>query len=183
MVGIGKFVGFGWVVVVVGGCGSVGMIPKASDAEIAVIPSEDAPAVEWKADGSPVVVAPEVIEAWEFLYRFITETEFVLCLEGSKHDGYIVVDGFKLARMEASSVNNVRYQPCTATRYVGTAHNHPPVDDQGKSLCYQSEPDRRSFAMDQRALVDVVLCGSDKFRWWLKDGRNASKTIDLARVK
>jgi hypothetical protein len=85
--------------------------------------------------------------------------------------------------MEASSVNSVRYQPCDGTRYVGTAHNHPPVDEEGKSLCYQSEPDRRSFGMDQRAVVDIVLCGSDKFRWWLKDGRNAAKTIDLAGVK
>lgn len=182
MVGIGKLAGFGVAVCMLGGCGSVGMIPKASDAEIAASP-ETGPAVDWRADGSPVVVAPEVIEAWEFLYRFITETEFVLCLEGTRHEDYIVVDGFKLARMEASSVNNVRYQPCTGPRYVGTAHNHPPVEDQGKSLCYQSEPDRRSFAMDQRAMVDVVLCGPDKFRWWLKDGRNAAKTIDLARVK
>jgi hypothetical protein len=159
------------------------MIPKASETEAGA--AAEAATVEWKnsADGSPVVVAPEVIESWEFLYRFITETEFVLCLEGSKQDGYLVIDGFKLARMEASSVNNVRYQPCAGSRYVGTAHNHPPVDDAGKSLCYQSEPDRRSFALDQRAVVDVVLCGSDKFRWWLKDGRNASKTVDLARVR
>ena len=141
--------------------------------------------MDWAADadGSPVVVAPEVIEAWEFLYRFITETEFVLCLQGTNQDGRIMIDDFKLARMEASSVNSVRYQPCDGSRYVGTAHNHPPVDDEGKSLCYQSEPDRRSFGMDQRAVVDIVLCGSDKFRWWLKDGRNAAKSIDMAGGK
>ena len=183
MVGIGKVTGSGLVVVMLAGCGSMGMIPKASDAELGSAPVETTPAIDWKADGSPVVVAPEVVEAWEFLYRFITETEFVLCLEGGRQQGTLVVDGFKLARMEASTINNVRYQPCTGPRYLGTAHNHRPVDDEGKSLCYQSEPDRRSFAMDQRAVVDIVLCGEDKFRWWLKDGRNAAKTVDLAAVK
>ena len=128
-----------------------------------------------EASVEPVIVAPEVMEGWEFLYRFITETEFVLCLEGSRQDGKIVVEGFRLARMEATSVNSVRYQPCNSPRYVGTAHNHPPVDDSQKSLCYQSEPDRRSFGLDPRAVVDIVICGNSKFRWWLKDGRSASK--------
>jgi hypothetical protein len=183
MVGIGKVVGCGFIVSMLSGCSSMGVIPKASETEATA--AETPTATEWKnsIDGSPVVVAPEVVEAWEFLYRHITTTEFVLCLEGSKQEGYLVIDGFKLARMEASSINNVRYQPCASARYIGTAHNHPPVDDAGKSLCYQSEPDRRSFAMDQRAVVDVVLCGADRYRWWLKDGRNASKTIDLARVR
>jgi hypothetical protein len=34
-----------------------------------------------------------------------------------------------------------------------------------KSLCYQSLPDRRSFEADARAVVDVVLCGEDRFLW------------------
>ena len=130
----------------------------------------------------PVTVAPEVVAGWEFLYKFITETEFVLCLEGTREDGRIVVDGFRLARMETTTVNSVRYQPCDSPRYVGTAHNHPPVDAANRSLCYQSEPDRRSFGLDNRAAVDVVLCGDGLFRWWLKDGRTAAKTIPPAPV-
>jgi hypothetical protein len=124
----------------------------------------------------PVVMAPEVIEGFQFLYRFITEVEFVLCLEGTRKNGRLHVDAFRLARMEATSVNSVRYQPCSSERYVGTAHNHPPVGED-KSLCYQSEPDRRSFALDPRAVVDVVLCGDDKYYWVLKDGRTGAEKV------
>jgi hypothetical protein len=162
------------VALVVGACGSAGVSPKAYEGFSAdAASSESAAAMD--ASLEPVIVAPEVMEGWKFLYRFITETEFVLCLEGSRQDGKIVVESFRLARMEATSVNSVRYQPCNSPRYVGTAHNHPPVDDSQKSLCYQSEPDRRSFGLDPRAVVDIVLCGDSKFRWWLKDGRSASK--------
>ena len=183
MVGIRKLLGCGLLAALTISCGSSGVSPKAFGTD--VTPNEPRATANWKpaADGSPVVVSPDVIEAWEFLYRFITETEFVLCLQGTKQDGRVIIDDFRLARMETSSVNSVRYQPCPGSRYVGTAHNHPPVDDAGKSLCYQSEPDRRSFTLDERAVVDIVLCGSDKFRWWLKDGRNADKTIDIARGK
>lgn len=174
MFGLGKVVGLGLVALNMSACTSARTSPKAFDG---------LPAPSYAASLSagdvvdPVVVAPEVADGWEFLYRFITETEFVLCLEGNRQDGRIVVDGFKLARMEASSVNSVRYQPCSGARYVGTAHNHPPVDNAGKSLCYQSEPDRRSFGMDQRAVVDVVLCGDRRFYWVMKDGRSGARTV------
>lgn len=118
-----------------------------------------------------VVVEPEVVEGWYFLYRFITETEFVLCLEGVRKKGILHITGFRLSRMEKTSVNSVRYAPCESPLYVGTAHNHPPIENSNESLCYQSEPDKRSFGMDQRAIVDIVLCGNGKYRWWLKDGR------------
>jgi hypothetical protein len=121
------------------------------------------------------------MEGFRFLYRFITEVEFVLCLEGTRKNGRLYVEGFRLARMEATNVNSVRYQPCTSDRYVGTAHNHPPVD-QEKSLCYQSEPDRRSFGMDPRAVVDVVLCGDDQYYWVLKDGRTGAEKVELAEL-
>lgn len=159
----------------VAACGSAGVSPKA----YGEAGSYHAAASKTDLDLSiaePIVVAPEVMEGFQFLYRFITEVEFVLCLEGTRKNGRLYVDGFRLARMEATSVNSVRYQPCTSDRYVGTAHNHPPVDAD-KSLCYQSEPDRRSFSMDQRAVVDVVLCGSDKYYWVLKDGRAGAKRL------
>ncbi|HEX7049982.1 MAG TPA: hypothetical protein VF188_07180 [Longimicrobiales bacterium] len=117
----------------------------------------------------PVVVAKEVVDAWNYLYQYITEVEFVLCLEGSRQGGRIVIDGFRLARMEAPSSTSVRYHPCAADRYVGTAHNHPPTAA-GGPLCYRSLPDRRSFEEDARAVVDVVLCGPDRYMWVLKDG-------------
>jgi hypothetical protein len=165
--------------VLVAGCGTSGVSPKAFGTEA----GGAQPAAESGLDmnkGEPVVVAPEVMEGFKFLYRFITEVEFVLCLEGVRKDGRLYVDNFRLARMEATSVNSVRYQPCTSERYVGTAHNHPPVDED-KSLCYQSEPDRRSFGMDSRAVVDVVLCGDDRYYWVLKDGRSgAERTLAAA---
>lgn len=125
-----------------------------------------------------VVVAPEVLEGWRFLYQFITEVEFVLCLEGEqREDGVLYIDGFRLARMEEASISSVRYQPCQGPRYVGTAHNHPPVEGAG-NLCYRSVPDRQSFEMDPRAIVDVVLCGEDKHLWVLKDGRTGGRGLD-----
>lgn len=175
MVGSGRFFGWG-LVLVISACGSAGVSPKAFDTSAGDVVTE--PVFDKEGHlAEPIVVSPEVVEGWDFLYRFITETEFVLCLEGSKQDGRIIVDGFRLARMEATSVNSVRYQPCDSPRYIGTAHNHPPVDGSAKSLCYQSEPDRRSFGMDSRAVVDIVLCGDAKFRYWLKDGRAVSKTV------
>ena len=162
-------------------CSSSGVSPKAFGSEAG---SFQANAAETGLDpniAEPIVVAPEVIEGFQFLYKFITEVEFVLCLEGERKDGRLHVDAFRLARMEATSVNSVRYQPCTGARYVGTAHNHPPVGED-KSLCYQSEPDRRSFAMDDRAVVDVVLCGSDKYYWALKDGRTGAKAALASRA-
>lgn len=118
---------------------------------------------------APVLVSKEVMEGWNYLYRFITEVEFVLCLEGSVRDGVITIDGFRLARMENASATSVRYHPCTSDRYIGTAHNHPPTAE-GAALCYRSLPDRRSFEQDRRAIVDIILCGEDRYIWILKDG-------------
>jgi len=134
------------------------------------------------AEDELVVVDPSVIEGFQFLYRFITEIEFVLCLEGTKRNGRLFIDGFRLARMEAASFNSVRYLPCTSERYIGTAHNHPPNAGE-KKLCYQSDPDRRSFGMDPRAIVDVVLCGDDKYLLVLKDGRYRISPPDSVREK
>ena len=176
MIGLRRFFRVGILASVTGACGTAGVSPKAFDS-LTAEPSAADRLMDADGGAEPVIISPEVVEGWQFLYRFITETEFVLCLEGTRQDGKIVVDGFRLARMEATSVNSVRYQPCDSPRYVGTAHNHPPVDNSQKSLCYQSEPDRRSFGMDPRAAVDIVLCGDQKFRWWLKDGRSAGRTI------
>src|SRR5690606_36673293 len=125
-----------------------------------------------------VVVAPGLLEGCGFLYQFIAEVEFVLCLEGEqREDGVLYIDGFRLARMEEASISSVRYQPCQGRRYVGTAHNHPPVEGVG-NLCYRSVPDRQSFEMDPRAILDVVLCGEDKHLWVLKDGRTGGRGLD-----
>jgi len=127
------------------------------------------PASATSEGAAPVAVLPEVLEGWTFLYNNITDVEFVLCLEGQERNGVIVIDGFRLARMEEATKTSVRYHPCAGDRYVGTAHNHPPTGE-GGSLCYRSMPDRRSFEADHRAIVDVVLCGTDKYIWVLKDG-------------
>jgi hypothetical protein len=116
-----------------------------------------------------VIIAPAVLEGWSFLYRFITQVEFVLCLEGHHTNGTLYIDGFRLARMEAADISTVRYQPCSNEHYVGTAHNHPPVPGIG-ALCYRSTPDLQSFEKDGRAVVDVVLCGEEKYVWVLRDG-------------
>jgi len=147
------------------GCTAAGTQPKASEPRSSTGPGGEETMV---TNAGPVVVAPEVVDGWRFLYRFITEVEFVLCLEGKRDGGKIVIDGFRLARMEAANISSVRYQPCTSDRYIGTAHNHPPVTNL-HSLCYQSLPDRRSFEADKRAQLDIVLCGEDKFLWVTRD--------------
>lgn len=119
----------------------------------------------------PVIVSPEVLDGWRFMYRFITEVEFVLCLEGRRSGETVYVESFRLARMEAANSSSVRYQPCVGDGYVGTAHNHPPVTTT-KSLCYQSLPDRRSFEADNRAVLDIVLCGEDRFLWVVREAKN-----------
>jgi hypothetical protein len=166
--------------IALGACGSAGVSPKAFGEAGSFQPVAAKSGLDMNI-AEPIIMAPEVMEGFQFLYRFITEVEFVLCLEGTRKNGRLYVDAFRLARMEATTVNSVRYQPCTSERYVGTAHNHPPVD-MDKSLCYQSEPDRRSFALDQRAVVDVVLCGDDKYYWVLKDGRTGAQKVLVAAV-
>jgi hypothetical protein len=131
---------------------------------------------------APVVVKNEILESWNYLYRHITGAEFVLCLEGYQRDDTIFIDNFRLARMENESMTSVRYHPCEGERYVGTAHNHPPTGD-GGSLCYRSIPDRRSFAEDQRAIVDVILCGVDTYLWVLKDGTTGGPVDGRARER
>lgn len=127
---------------------------------------------------SLVKVDPHVIDGFDFLYKFVSETEFVLCLEGrTMDDGTIHIDGSSLAKMEATSYNSVRYQPCDTPHYIGTAHNHPPTDDPETDLCYQSEPDRRSFNMDPRAIIDIVICGDHRYKWFRKDGKSATVTL------
>src|ERR1044071_8134851 len=118
MVGFGRFAGIGILGLALGACSSSGVIPKAFEGIPAPMTEVSAATVS-TTDGEPVIVAPEVLDGWQFLYRNITSTEFVLCLEGERQDGKLVIDGFKLARMEASSVNSVRYQPCSNARYLG----------------------------------------------------------------
>lgn len=132
--------------------------------------------VDGNTSGAPVVVAEEVLESWNFLYRFITEVEFVLCLEGRQDGRTLYIDGVRLAKIEATSPNSVRYEPCRSERYVGTAHNHPPVPG-GRTLCYRSLPDRQSFDLDYRAVVDVVLCGERRYFWVLKDGTSGGTAL------
>lgn len=118
---------------------------------------------------APVVIAPVVAQQWDYLYRFIG-VEFVLCLEGHQEAGQVHVDGFRLARMMEASSTTVRYEPCEIPNYVGTAHNHPPASGDPPA-CYRSVPDRKSFQEDTKAVVDVVICGEDKWVWILRDGR------------
>lgn len=155
---------------VIAGCASLESQSRTFSGDKAAMPG-DLPAAALNGAG-PVVVAPEVLDGWVFLYRFVTEVEFVLCLDGHKTGDQYYIESFRLARMEAANSSSVRYQPCNGERYIGTAHNHPPTTSSGKSLCYQSLPDRRSFEADTRAVLDIVLCGEDRFLWVTRDGLN-----------
>ena len=117
-----------------------------------------------------LVVTREVLDGWNFLYLHITDTEFALCLEGEKQDGRIVITGFRLAHVVVSSINHIAYVPCPGSAYVGTAHNHP-VDDLGAEGCHHSPADERTFRRDNRAKIDIVICGRDRFVWVMKDGK------------
>jgi hypothetical protein len=118
-----------------------------------------------------VTLEQEVIEGFQFMYQYVDETEFVLCLEGRRSGNRIHVTGFKLARMKTTSAYRVAYEDCANNDYIGTAHNHPPTRT-GATLCYQSEADHNSFHTDSRAVVDIILCGESRYLWVLKDGRS-----------
>lgn len=127
--------------------------------------------VDAAGSSAPVVVAPEVLHGFTFLYQYVDETEFVLCLEGNQSKGRIYVTGFRLAILKKTTIGSASYEPCRSRNYIGTAHNHPPVQ-QPAALCAQSIPDRNSFNDDARALVDIILCGDTRYLWVLKDGRS-----------
>ena len=129
------------------------------------------PPVMAPRSATPVLVTPEVLLGFSFLYRYIDETEFVLCLEGQERRGRVHVTGFRLALIKRSTIGSASYAPCTNRDYVGTAHNHPPVASSAE-LCAQSQLDRETFHQDGRALVDIILCGDSRYVWVLKDGRS-----------
>src|SRR5687768_195764 len=84
------------------GCASSGTQPKAFVEE----KSPAAPVATLVSGAGPVVVAQEVLDGWHFMYEFVTEVEFVLCLEGHRQGDQVFIDGFRLARMEASNVSS-----------------------------------------------------------------------------
>src|SRR5687767_6677818 len=66
----------------------------------------DAP-VDATSANSPVVIAPEVLHGFNFLYQYVNETEFVLCLDGVRHKGRVYVTGFRLALITRTTINTV----------------------------------------------------------------------------
>ena len=171
------------VVATLTACASTGGRPKAAprpDAESAVIRLASS-----STSTEPVIIAPDVLAGFKFLYRFVDETEFVLCLEGARARGRVYITGFRLAQMKNTSAHWAAYEPCANSDYIGTAHNHPPTQG-GDPLCYQSSADVKSFDTDPRALVDIVLCGESKYLWVLKDGRrqieNGARRLSASAV-
>lgn len=120
-------------------------------------------AVTVRADSASemdVVVAPQVSAQMAFLYRYIQETEFALCLQGRVTKQKIYVDAFTMARISGAGPSGVSFERCDVPAYVGVAHNHPPsATEPGKGMCYFSEMDRKVFARDKMARVDIVICG------------------------
>jgi hypothetical protein len=114
-----------------------------------------------------VEFTPDVIDRLAFLYHYIQETEFVVCLDGEQIDDVVHVDDFRLAHMLSTSDSDVQYDPCKGPRYVGTAHNHPPVEG---VTCYRSIPDLNSWRRDTSAVVDAVFCGDRKYVWFTRSG-------------
>ena len=118
-----------------------------------------------------IVIAREVVDGWNFLFHSIIETEFALCLEGRNDRGRLTISGFRLAHIISSHQTAVEYVPCDGPYHVGTAHNHLASDYPGQDPCYQSGKDLRSFKKDGKAVVDIIICGRDRFVWALKDGK------------
>jgi len=162
---------------VVAGCGSAGAAVKAWRFQGSQIGQSAAYSKAAFSHAEPTL-SEDVANGFGFLYRFITEAEFVLCLEGRIDDGELRIDGFRLAHIESTTVNSVRYQPCRSPRYVGTAHNHPPTNRPDQ--CVRSGPDRRSFSADSLAVVDIVLCENDRYSWTFKDGRTGLAILPAA---
>ncbi len=64
------------------------------------------PPVTAPRSATPVLVAPDVLLGFSFLYRYIDETEFVLCLEGEEKRGRVNVTGFRLALIKRSTIGS-----------------------------------------------------------------------------
>jgi hypothetical protein len=125
-----------------------------------------------------LLVAREVLDGWNFLYQHITDTEFALCLEGTRDGDRLEITGFRLAHILVSNFNGIKYVPCVnGGTYIGTAHNHPPADYPDEDPCYQSPIDQRTFRQDGAARVDIIICGRDRFLWVLKNGKAANVWI------
>jgi hypothetical protein len=116
-----------------------------------------------------LVISREVIDGWNFLYQFITDTEFALCLEGRREGSRLIITGFRLAHIIASQYHRVQYVPCAGENFVGSAHNHPDSGYPNAEPCYQSKIDEKSFRGNRKAEVDIIICGRNRFAWMLRD--------------
>jgi hypothetical protein len=125
---------------------------------------------ESRKDAPALIISREVVDGWNFLYSQIETTEFALCLEGKRDGASLLITGFRLAHVISSDISHIQYVPCRGETYVGTAHNHPVNDYPGWDPCHHSKMDQRSFGKDERAHVDIVICGRDRFVWVFKDG-------------
>ena len=146
-----------WCIAALIGCASQGSIYQSLNYRKALAAPADS------ASKLRVVLGPELTAHLRFLYRYIQETEFAVCLEGRIKGQQIEVDNFRMAKMHATAPNGVKYEPCNIPGYVGMAHNHLPRAADAPSPCYFSASDIRSFDSDKAALIDVVICGEDQF--------------------
>ena len=154
-----------------GACASA--IPAARPESGYALPPVEVYRSDARAGDPPsLVINRKVLDAWNFLYRHISDTEFALCLEGTRAGQGVVITGFRLAHILVSNFNAIKYEPCPGDAlYIGTAHNHPPGDYPGDDPCYQSKTDQLTFRGDANARVDIIICGRDRFVWALRDGR------------
>jgi hypothetical protein len=98
--------------------------------------------------------------------------ESVFCLQGGIVGDYLVIDNMTLAKIVNRTESTAKYHNCRETTFIGVAHNHPDTESYG-GTCIFSKPDQSSFAMETRAVIDVVV-GRDCIRGRLRDGREIS---------
>jgi hypothetical protein len=126
--------------------------------------------------GLSVILGPELAAQLSFLYRYIQEVEFAVCLEGRIIGGRVEVDKFRMANMSVTAINGVRYDRCDVPGYVGMAHNHPPTSVRSTTPCYFSALDKLTFSRDKKAVVDIVICGDREFAYQSKPAGSLSRT-------
>lgn len=100
----------------------------------------------------PVRFAPGLLAHFRWL-QTEARTETVLCLHGRRIDGRWHVESLRAPVVTSRTAASVTYQPCEGRGYIGTLHNHP-----APGLCYFSGADRRTFAADSAATLDMVSC-------------------------
>lgn len=114
-----------------------------------------APAMQYP---SGVSMTPEVMNKIGFLYTFINEVEFAVCLDGAVVGDTLFITGVELADILQASRTSVTAS-CGA-HHVAKGHSHPSNAD-GFEHCILSQADMQNLASNEPFHFSFVFCSPE----------------------